>query len=317
MNKVTDECFPLKHYSVMKTEIIDSLNIKEDGIYVDATLGYAGMSKEILKRLKNGLLIGLDQDEEARKYSFNELSKISNNFKILDINFVDMKDALEKIGIDKVDGIIFDLGFSSPQIDDEKRGFSFMNDAPLDMRMNLNAKFSAKDVVNGMKEEDLVKYFYLYGEEKLSKVIAKEIVSARKEKEIISTLELVNIIKKATGANYFYKNHPERKIFQAIRIIVNDEINVLEKVLPEAIELLKSGGRMSVISFHSLEDRIVKNIFKEYSEVNEIVKGLPNIPLEYLPKIRIINKKPITASEEELKENSRSHSAKLRIIERI
>lgn len=317
MNKVTDECFPLKHYSVMKNEIIDSLDIKEDGIYVDATLGYAGMSKEILKRLKNGLLIGIDQDEEARKYSFNELSKISNNFKILDINFVDMKDALEKIGIDKVDGIIFDLGFSSPQIDDEKRGFSFMNDAPLDMRMNLNAKFSAKDVVNGMKEEDLVKYFYLYGEEKLSKVIAKEIVSARKEKEIISTLELVNIIKKATGANYFYKNHPERKIFQAIRIIVNDEINVLEKVLPEAIELLKSGGRMSVISFHSLEDRIVKNIFKEYSEVNEIVKGLPNIPLEYLPKIRIINKKPITASEEELKENSRSHSAKLRIIERI
>ncbi len=317
MNKVTDECFPLKHYSVMKNEIIDSLNIKEDGIYVDATLGYAGMSKEILKRLKNGLLIGIDQDEEARKYSFNELSKISNNFKILDINFVDMKDALEKIGIDKVDGIIFDLGFSSPQIDDEKRGFSFMNDAPLDMRMNLNAKFSAKDVVNGMKEEDLVKYFYLYGEEKLSKVIAKEIVSARNEKEIISTLELVNIIKKATGANYFYKNHPERKIFQAIRIIVNDEINVLEKVLPEAIELLKSGGRMSVISFHSLEDRIVKNIFKEYSEVNEIVKGLPNIPLEYLPKIRIINKKPITASEEELKENSRSHSAKLRIIERI
>lgn len=317
MNKVTDECFPLKHYSVMKNEIIDSLNIKEDGIYVDATLGYAGMSKEILKRLKNGLLIGIDQDEEARMYSFNELSKISNNFKILDINFVDMKDALEKIGIDKVDGIIFDLGFSSPQIDDEKRGFSFMNDAPLDMRMNLNAKFSAKDVVNGMKEEDLVKYFYLYGEEKLSKVIAKEIVSARKEKEIISTLELVNIIKKATGANYFYKNHPERKIFQAIRIIVNDEINVLEKVLPEAIELLKSGGRMSVISFHSLEDRIVKNIFKEYSEVNEIVKGLPNIPLEFLPKIRIINKKPITASEEELKENSRSHSAKLRIIERI
>lgn len=317
MNKVTDECFPLKHYSVMKNEIIDSLNIKEDGIYVDATLGYAGMSKEILKRLKNGLLIGIDQDEEARKCSFNELSKISNNFKILDINFVDMKDALEKIGIDKVDGIIFDLGFSSPQIDDEKRGFSFMNDAPLDMRMNLNAKFSAKDVVNGMKEEDLVKYFYLYGEEKLSKVIAKEIVSARNEKEIISTLELVNIIKKATGANYFYKNHPERKIFQAIRIIVNDEINVLEKVLPEAIELLKSGGRMSVISFHSLEDRIVKNIFKEYSEVNEIVKGLPNIPLEYLPKIRIINKKPITASEEELKENSRSHSAKLRIIERI
>lgn len=317
MNKVTDECFPLKHYSVMKNEIIDSLNIKEDGIYVDATLGYAGMSKEILKRLKNGLLIGIDQDEEARKYSFNELSKISNNFKILDINFVDMKDALEKIGIDRVDGIIFDLGFSSPQIDDEKRGFSFMNDAPLDMRMNLNAKFSAKDVVNGMKEEDLVKYFYLYGEEKLSKVIAKEIVSARKEKEIISTLELVNIIKKATGANYFYKNHPERKIFQAIRIIVNDEINVLEKVLPEAIELLKSGGRMSVISFHSLEDRIVKNIFKEYSEVNEIVKGLPNIPLEFLPKIRIINKKPITASEEELKENSRSHSAKLRIIERI
>ena len=308
----------MKHYSVMCNEIIDSLNIKNNGIYVDATLGYAGMSSKILEKLNdNGLLIGIDQDKEAREYSHKLLSEIGNNFKIIDSNFVNLKKILDELNISEVDGILFDLGFSSPQIDDEKRGFSFMSDAPLDMRMNLEAKLTAKEVVNNYKEEDLVKYFFLYGEEKLSKVIAKKIVEYRKDKEIESTLELVEIIKSATGANYFYKNHPERKIFQAIRILVNNELEVLEKVLPDAINLLKKGGRLSVISFHSLEDRIVKNIFKEYSEVNEIFKGLPNIPEEYQAKIKLINKKPIEASEKELEENSRSHSAKLRIVERI
>ena len=308
----------MKHYSVMCNEIIDSLNIKPDGIYVDATLGYAGMSSKILEKLNsNGLLIGIDQDSEAREYSNKLLSSIGNNYKIIDANFSELKNILENLNISKIDGIIFDLGFSSPQIDDEKRGFSFMKDAELDMRMNLDNKLTAKDVVNKYSENDLVKYFYEYGEEKLSKVIAKKIVEKRKEKEIHSTLELVEIIKSATGANYFFKNHPERKIFQAIRIIVNDELEVLKKVLPDAINVLKSGGRMSVITFHSLEDRIVKNIFKEYSEVDPIVKGLPEIPLEYQAKIKIINKKPILASDEELKENSRSHSAKLRIIERV
>lgn len=308
----------MKHYSVMCNEIIDSLNIKPDGIYVDATLGYAGMSSKILEKLNDkGLLVGIDQDREAREYSNNVLSKIGNNYKIIDANFVELKNKLEKLYIKEIDGIIFDLGFSSPQIDDEKRGFSFMKDAPLDMRMNLDNKLTAKEVVNNYQEDELTKYFFEYGEEKLSRVIAKNIVNYRNDKSIETTLELVEIIKKAVGANYFYKNHPERKIFQALRIIVNNELEVLKLVLPDAISLLRKGGRMSVITFHSLEDRIVKNIFKEYSEVNEIFKGLPSIPKEYQAKIKLVNKKPIEASEEELKENSRSHSAKLRIVERI
>ncbi len=308
----------MKHYSVLLNEIIDSLKINPKGIYVDATLGYAGMSKKILEALdKDGMLIGIDQDKEAREYADAELAKIGSNYQILPINFVDMKKSLEGLGINKVDGIIFDLGFSSPQIDDEKRGFSFMKDAPLDMRMNQDGKFNASTIVNNASEEELTKYFYEYGEEKLGKVIAKKIVSIRKSKKINTTLELVDIIKSATGANYFYKSHPERKIFQALRIAVNNELSVLESVLPDAIDLLKSGGRLSVITFHSLEDRIVKNTFKKYSEVNEIFKGLPDIPDEYKPKIKIINKKPILPSEDELKINSRSHSAKLRIVERI
>ena len=308
----------MKHYSVMCNEIIESLNIKPDGIYVDATLGYAGMSSKILEKLNNnGLLIGIDQDKEAREYSDKVLSKINNNYKIVDANFVELKEKLEELDINKIDGIIFDLGFSSPQIDDEKRGFSFMKDAPLDMRMNMESILNAKEVVNTFKEDELVKYFFEYGEEKLSKVIAKKIVEVRKNKQIETTMELVEIIKSAVGANYFFKNHPERKIFQALRIIVNDELEVLKKVLPDAIELLKKGGRMSVITFHSLEDRIVKNIFKNESEVNEIFKGLPSIPEEYQAKLKIVNKKPIVASEQELKEKSRSHSAKLRIVERI
>jgi len=307
----------MKHYSVMCNEIIDSLNIKSDGIYVDATLGYAGMSSKILEKLNTGLLIGIDQDKEAREYSDKLLSKIGNNYKIIDANFSELKERLEELGINEIDGIIFDLGFSSPQIDNEKRGFSFMKDADLDMRMNLDNKLTAKIIVNTYSENDLLKYFYEYGEEKLSKVIAKKIVEMRKNKEINTTLELVEIIKSAVGANYFFKNHPERKIFQALRIMVNDELEVLKKALPDAIDLLKSGGRMSVISFHSLEDRIVKETFKKYSEVDPIVKGLPEIPFEYQAKIKIVNKKPILATEEELKENSRSHSAKLRIVERV
>jgi len=308
----------MKHYSVMCNEIIDSLNIKSNGIYVDATLGYAGMSSKILEKLdKKGLLIGIDQDIEAREYSDKVLKQIGGNYKIIDANFCDLKKKLEELNITKIDGIIFDLGFSSPQIDDEKRGFSFMKDAELDMRMNLDSKLTAKIVVNTYKENDLVNCFYEYGEEKMSKLIARKIVDVRKNKEITTTLELVEIIKSAVGANYFFKTHPERKIFQALRILVNNELEVIKKALPDAIELLNKGGRLSVISFHSLEDRIVKNIFKEYSEVDPIFKGLPEIPKEYQAKIKLINKKPILASEEELKENSRSHSAKLRIIERV
>ena len=308
----------MKHYSVMLNEVIDALNIKPDGIYVDATLGYAGMSKEILKRLnKEGFLISIDQDKEAREYSDKVLREFGSNYKIVASNFVNLKDILNELNINKIDGIIFDLGFSSPQIDDDKRGFSFMSDAPLDMRMNTESSLDAKKIVNTYSEKELTDCFYKYGEEKLSGVIAKKIVTSRKVKTINTTFELVEVIKNATGANYFYKNHPERKIFQAIRIMVNDELNVLEKVLPDAIDLLNSKGRIAVLTFHSLEDRIVKQVFKEYSEVDEMVKGLPNIPEEYRAKLKIINKKPIMASEEELKINSRSHSAKLRIGERI
>lgn len=308
----------MKHYSVMLNEVIDALNIKPDGIYVDATLGYAGMSKEILKRLnKDGLLIGIDQDEEAREYSENVLKEISNNYKIVASNFKDLKSILKKLNINGIDGIIFDLGFSSPQIDEDDRGFSFMKNALLDMRMNRESTLDARYIVNNYSEEELSKYFFMYGEEKLSRVIAKNIVNTRKERSINETSELVEVIKKSTGANYFYKEHPERKIFQALRIMVNDELNVLESVLPDAIEVLNKKGRIAVISFHSLEDRIVKNIFKEYSEVNEVFKGLPNIPEEYQARLKLINKKPIMASEKELSENSRSHSAKLRIGEKI
>jgi 16S rRNA (cytosine1402-N4)-methyltransferase len=308
----------MKHYSVMLHEVLEALQIKPNGIYVDATLGYAGMSKEILKKLnKDGLLIGIDQDREAREYSRGELDKIGSNYKIVADNFVNLKSILEELNIKGIDGIIFDLGFSSPQIDEDKRGFSFMSDAQLDMRMDLSSKLNAQRIVNDYSEEELTKVFFEYGEEDLSKVIAKKIVEIRKTKEIKTTFELVNIIKSATGANYFYKKHPERRIFQAIRIEVNDELQALKEALHSAINRLNKNGRICVISFHSLEDRIVKNIFKEYSEVDDVFKGLPNIPLEYQPKLKIINKKPIVASDEELEENTRSHSAKLRIGERL
>lgn len=305
------------HYSVLLNECIEGLNIKENGKYVDATVGYAGHSKNILAKIKKGHLFAFDEDEAAVKYSKNVLSSIGDNFTVFRENFVNMPKVLKDSGIEKVDGILFDLGFSSPQIDDASRGFSFMLDAPLDMRMDNQNNLTAQMIVNTYSKEELIKIFYEYGEEKLSKVIAEKIVLERKTKKINTTLELVDIILSAVGANYFYKNHPERKIFQALRIEVNNELKVLEEVLPQAIDMLSSGGRMCVITFHSLEDKIVKKIFKKYSEVDEILKGVKDIPKEYQPKIKIINKKPILPSEKELSENSRSHSAKLRIIERI
>ncbi len=302
------------HYSVLKEELLEGLNIQDGKIFVDATIGYAGDSKEILKQIPNGFLYGFDQDKKAVEYSTSALTKIGNNFKIFNTNFVNMDETFEKIGIKEVDGIIFDLGFSSPQIDDEKRGFSFMHDGPLDMRMSSEGK-SAKDIINEYSENELTEIFFKYGEEKLSRVIAKNI--KKESKNISSTLELVEVIKNATGANYFYKNHPERKIFQALRIEVNEELTVLESILPKAIKRLKKGGRIAVITFHSLEDRIVKNIFKKYSDIDPLVKGLKDIPEEYKPLIKLVNKKPILPSQKELEENSRSRSAKLRIIERI
>ena len=304
----------MKHYSVLKTETIDGLNLKDNSIVVDATLGYGGHSSEILKKIPNGHLYAFDQDINAINYSDELLSKISDNYTLIHSNFVDMKEKLNELGVEKVDAIVFDLGVSSPQIDDGTRGFSFMQDAKLDMRMNQDDKLSAADVVNNYSMYELVDIFYAYGEENLSKPIAKKIVDSR---PINTTLELVEVIKSAVGLKYFNLHHPERKIFQAIRIEVNHELDVLKKVLPDAIDLLNKEGRISVITFHSLEDKIVKNVFKQNSEVNDLVKGLPEIPEEYKPKIKLVNRKIILPTSEELEENSRSKSAKLRIVERI
>lgn len=305
------------HYSVLLKESIVGLNIKDGGTYVDCTLGYAGHSKVILEKNKKGKLFAFDEDENAVKYSKKALSSIGDNFTIFKENFSNLKETLEKENILKVDGFLFDLGFSSPQIDDAKRGFSFKLNAPLDMRMDTQNSLTAKDVVNTYSLEKLTEIFFKFAEEKYSKVIASAICKERKNKEIVTTFELVDIIQKAVGASYFYKNHPEREIFQAIRIEVNNELSVIEKALPDAIDMLSKGGRICVITFHSLEDRLVKQIFKKYSEVDDILKGMIDIPDEYKPKIKIINKKPILPTDEEINENSRSHSAKLRIVERI
>ena len=305
------------HFSVMKEECLDNLNIKNDGIYVDGTIGLAGHSSEILKRIPNGFLYGFDQDDFAIEKSNDLLSGIGTNYKLIRDNFVNMKKVLNELGIEKVDGILLDLGVSSPQIDNKERGFSFMQDATLDMRMDTRNVLTAKKIVNEYSLNDLTNIFYSFGEEKFSKVIAKNIIEYRKNKEVNTTLELVKIIENSVPKKYFIKNHPERQIFQALRIEVNSELNVLNSVLPDAIDLLKKGGRLCVITFHSLEDRIVKRIFKKYSEINEIVKGMPVIPDEYKPLVKLINTKPIIASDEEIKINSRSKSAKLRVIERI
>ena len=305
------------HFSVMKQECIDNLNIKDNGIYVDGTIGLAGHSSEILKRIPSGFLYGFDQDDFAVSKSNEKLSVIGTNYKIIRDNFVNMKKVLNDLGVEKVDGILLDLGVSSPQIDNGERGFSFMKDAVLDMRMDTRNKLTAKKIVNEYSFNDLTNIFYSFGEEKFSKVIANNIVKYREKKEIETTLELVGIIESSVPKKYFVTKHPERQIFQALRIEVNSELNVLNECLPDAINLLNKGGRLCVITFHSLEDRIVKKIFKKYSEIDEVVKGMPIIPDEYKPLIKIINNKPILASDEEIEQNSRSKSAKLRVIERI
>ena len=304
----------MKHVSVLLNESIENLNVKKDGIYVDATLGYAGHSSNILKELKRGFLFAFDQDIEAVNYSKKKLSEISDHYEIIHSNFLNLKNELTSRNIFKVDGILFDLGLSSPQIDESERGFSFQKEARLDMRMNQSSELSAYDVVNNYSENDLLRVFYDYGEEKRSKQIILGII---KNRNILTTTELVEVIRSSVGEKYFNLEHPERKIFQAIRIEVNNELKVLESVLPDAINLLNKNGRICVITFHSLEDRIVKHVFKKYSEVNEMVKGLPVIPDEFKPLIKLINKKPILPSEEEIKNNPRSKSAKLRVIERV
>jgi 16S rRNA (cytosine1402-N4)-methyltransferase len=305
------------HISVLLNESIEGLNIKEDGIYVDSTLGYAGHSSEILKRIKKGFLFAIDQDSDAIKYSMERLSKINDNFEIIHTNFKNIKEELNKRNIYEVDGIIFDLGVSSVQLDDGERGFSYHQDAKLDMRMDKESNFSAINVVNEYSEKDLTRIIRDYGEEKFASSIARNIVKYRNNKRIETTFELVDIISNSLPMKAKRDKHPARKTFQAIRIEVNHELDILEDAMKDALSLLRPGGRLAVITFHSLEDRIVKQIFKKESEVDDLVKGRPEIPKEYEPRIKLINKKPILPSEQEIKENSRSKSAKLRIIERV
>lgn len=303
----------IMHKSVLLEEVLNVLNIKEDGIYVDCTLGYAGHSKAILQKIKKGKLYAFDQDKEARDYSNKMLSEVSNSYEIIPSNFLYLKEELEKRNITKADGILFDLGVSSPQLDNPERGFSYHTDARLDMRMNSDADLDAYYVVNNYPYEKLVKILFMYGEEKYAKQIAKNIDKARKEKKIETTLELANIISISVPEKYKRLGHPSRKTFQAIRIEVNKELEVLSKALDDAISILNTGGRLAVITFHSLEDRICKNIFKKYSEEDSITKGMPNVISN--AKIRLFKK--IKPSNKEINENNRARSAILRYIEKI
>ena len=306
-----------KHVSVLLNESISSLNLKENSIIVDATLGYGGHSSSILDRIKKGYLFAFDQDSEAIRHSTDRLSKIGTNFTIIKSNFVHMKEELEKLGVDQVDGVLFDLGVSSPQLDEKERGFSYHEDARLDMRMDQEQKLSAYEVVNEYSKEQLTRIFTLYGEDKFASNIAKKIVEYRVNKPIETTLELVEIIKTAVPIKFRLDKHPARQIFQAIRIEVNHELDVIEPALLQALSLLKVGGRVAVITFHSLEDRIVKNVFKEKCAIDDKVRGLPNIPDEYLPDFKLVTNKAIVPSDEELEKNPRARSSKLRVIERI
>lgn len=305
------------HISVLLKESIDELKIKEDGIYVDCTLGYGGHSSEILKRIKRGHLFAFDQDQEAINSSKERLSSISSNFTIIKSNFRYFKEKLAELGIEKVNGILFDLGVSSPQLDDGERGFSYHQDAKLDMRMDQDSDFSAYDVVNKYSEKELVTIFFKYGEEKYSKSIARKIVEYRKEKTIETTLELVEIIKSSVPEKYSRDKHPARKVFQAIRIEVNHELEILEQAILDAASILNKNGRLCIITFHSLEDRIVKNTLKNLSSIDQMVKGLPKIPDEYLPDFKLITNKAINPSNDEIENNNRSRSSKLRVLEKI
>ena len=306
------------HISVLLNECLDGLNIKPDGIYVDGTLGGAGHSSQIAKRLTTGRLIGIDRDPIALKAAGERLASFKNNVTLVHSNFCEMAQVLKDLNIAGVDGILLDLGVSSPQLDDGKRGFSYMVDAPLDMRMNNEDALTAHTVVNTWPQEELKRILYNYGEERYAPQIAANICRRREEKTIDTTLELVDVIRSAMPpAALREKQHPAKRSFQAIRIAVNDELGSVERMLEDAMDLLNPGGRLAIITFHSLEDRIVK------TAMNDAAKGCtcpPNFPVCVCgkkPKVKLISRKPIVASDAELEENPRSRSAKLRVCERI
>ncbi|MFC4387307.1 16S rRNA (cytosine(1402)-N(4))-methyltransferase RsmH [Gracilibacillus marinus] len=307
------------HYTVLRNETVDNLKINPKGTYVDCTLGGGGHSEYILEQLDvDGRLIAFDQDQDALDAAKERLEKYSANVIYVKSNFKYLKEKLTELEIDEVDGIVFDLGVSSPQLDRAERGFSYQHDAPLDMRMDRSNSISAYDVINEWSYEQLVSIFFKYGEEKFSKQIARKIEAQRQIKKIETTFELVEIIKEAIPAPARRKGgHPGKRIFQAVRIAVNDELKVFHDALYQAASVVKIGGRISVITFHSLEDRICKQAFKKWSTTPPLPKNLPVIPDEFQPPFRLITKKPIVATEEELEVNRRSRSAKLRVIEKV
>lgn len=304
----------MKHISVLLSESVDALNLKDDSIVVDMTLGLGGHSKEILKKIDKGFLYCFDQDEDSIEIARENLKEYKN-FEIIKSNFEFIKEELNKRNINKVDAVLFDLGVSSPQLDNSERGFSFHNDATLDMRMDKQATITALDIVNEYSFEELLRIFRNYGEEKYSVSIAKNIVREREKNKIVTTLELVEIIKRSVPEKYKREGHPARKIFQAIRIEVNKELEVFEKALTNSLELLNVNGRIAVITFHSLEDKICKDIFRKNSEVRSELKKLPIIPNELLPNFKTIGS--LKPTKEELEDNNRARSSKLRIIERV
>ncbi|MBK4780018.1 16S rRNA (cytosine(1402)-N(4))-methyltransferase RsmH [Streptococcus lactarius] len=308
------------HVTVLLHETIDMLDVKPDGVYVDATLGGAGHSEYLLGKLSEfGHLYAFDQDQHAIENAKTRLSPFIERGMVTFIkgNFRQLKERLNELGVTEIDGICYDLGVSSPQLDERERGFSYKKDAPLDMRMNQEASLTAYEVVNSYDYHDLVRIFFKYGEDKFSKQIARKIEQTRAIKPIETTTELAEIIKSAKPAKELKKKgHPAKQIFQAIRIEVNDELGAADESIQQAMDLLAIGGRISVITFHSLEDRLTKQLFKEASTV-EVPKGLPFIPDELKPKIELVNRKPILPSQEELEENNRSHSAKLRVAQKI
>lgn len=308
-----------KHTPIMLKEVIEGLDVKKDGIYVDCTIGGAGHSLEIVKRLNNGKLYGFDRDSEAIETSRKRLKDYADKVVLTKMNYKDAPSFLKENGIEKIDGVLIDLGISSYQIDEGKRGFSFLHNGRLDMRMGQDEDtLTAFDIVNFYSEEKLIDIFYKYGEEEFAKVIAKNIVKKRQEKQIETTFELRDIIEESLPKKVIYsRGGASKKVFQAIRIEVNGELVGLDKCLEDFIDMLNVGGRMAVLTFHSLEDRIVKNVFKLESIDCICPPKTPICICHHKAKIKLVNRKPVMASEQEQKENSRSTSAKLRIVERI
>ena len=306
------------HVSVLLNECIDGLNIKPDGIYVDGTLGGAGHSSQIAARLTTGRLIGIDRDPVALKAAGERLAPYADRVTLVHANFCDMAQVLKDLDIPGVDGILLDLGVSSPQLDDGARGFSYMADAPLDMRMNSNDSLSAETVVNTWPQDELKRILYNYGEERYAPQIAAAICRRRAEKPIETTLELVDIIRSAMPpAALREKQHPAKRSFQAIRIAVNDELGAVEKIMEDAVDILNLGGRLAIITFHSLEDRIVKNGMAKAAKGCTCPPNFPMCVCGKKPKVKLISRKPIISGDEELEMNPRARSAKLRVCEKI